>query len=86
MGDLDITIVAVGEEDPMAGGNGALDDEDGAGLGEPGVVACPGGGAVDHSDGVVGGGVGCGSSQSARRLRRGLVTTAVWRCESRSCT
>ena len=28
----------------MAGGNGALADEDGAGLGEPGVVAFPGGG------------------------------------------
>ena len=44
MGDLNTIIAAVGEKDLMAGGNGALADEDGAGLGEPGVVACPGGG------------------------------------------
>ena len=38
MGNLDIIIAAIGEKDLMAGGNGALADEDGAGLGEPGEV------------------------------------------------
>ena len=31
MGDLDITIAALGEKGLIAGGNGALADEDGAG-------------------------------------------------------